>query len=98
MDSLQYFDNLADLPDVKELPRELEATSESISIDGIPIAGRVFYTAYVCKNYYYKLAITYYSYNFMLCANLGSRQSLDCTADPCFEQHNLQIVPIQDCA
>ena len=46
--SLPFFD-LANVPDVNELPRNLDAISEPISIDGIPIAGRIFNTAYVCE-------------------------------------------------
>ena len=48
MDSLDFFD-LTNVPNVNELPKNLEALSDPIPIDGIPIAGRVFYTAYVSK-------------------------------------------------
>ena len=47
MENLQFFDLNQNVPNVKMLPRNLEALSDPIPIDGIPIAGRVFYTAYV---------------------------------------------------
>ena len=44
--SLPYY-NLSTMQGVKELPRVLEAISDPIHIDGLPMGGVVFYTVYV---------------------------------------------------
>ena len=44
--NLPYYD-LSTMPGVEELPRVLEAISDPIPIDGLPMGGVVFYTVYV---------------------------------------------------
>ena len=44
--SLPYYD-LSAMPGMKKLPRVLEAISDPIPIDGLPMGGVVFYTVYV---------------------------------------------------